>query len=415
MHGSSMNLLESCSDAVLLLRVLDGTVVGTNRAASTLTGRAAADLTGRSTAGLLVWLAPGNPPGAALGPFGKGEAVAELPIAVRSRSTGLQVARLSGLPLDIRGRQHALCVIRDARTATLLERRLAVRAELPRIVAQRPLPQAGPQVLAAIGECLGWDTAALWELDPPTETLRCTSFWSAPSARVTALEAASRQARVRDGAGPLGRAWQSAGPTWTDDLGDDAQRASAATAAGIGGRLLWPIVGAGGTVGMLELLRRDTRPADPALLELASELGHWLGGMPGHDRVPAEPWPPALLQELAIGVGRLNRLLERVGDLGSQASDAVAGGTTGGEPLAAPLERQEVNMTLKGVSERTGIPAATVRTWERRYGFIHPARTASGYRVYREDDIDRILMVKRLLEQGVRIGQAAVAASREAS
>ena len=34
------------------------------------------------------------------------------------------------------------------------------------------------------------------------------------------------------------------------------------------------------------------------------------------------------------------------------------------------------------VAEMTGIPAATLRAWERRYGIPSPERTASGYRLY---------------------------------
>ena len=53
--------------------------------------------------------------------------------------------------------------------------------------------------------------------------------------------------------------------------------------------------------------------------------------------------------------------------------------------------------------------AATVRTWERRYQFLQPARSSSGYRIYGEEDLAKILEVKRLLEQGVRISEAMAA------
>jgi MerR family transcriptional regulator, light-induced transcriptional regulator len=66
-------------------------------------------------------------------------------------------------------------------------------------------------------------------------------------------------------------------------------------------------------------------------------------------------------------------------------------------------------LTLKAVSKRTGIPAATLRTWERRYQFTHPLRSATGYRLYSDEDVDRILQVKQLLEQGVRVSEATAA------
>jgi DNA-binding transcriptional MerR regulator len=72
----------------------------------------------------------------------------------------------------------------------------------------------------------------------------------------------------------------------------------------------------------------------------------------------------------------------------------------------APPPAVPAGLTLKAVSRRTGIPAATLRTWERRYRFLRPERASNGYRSYGEEEIARILHVKHLLEQGVRIGQA---------
>jgi hypothetical protein len=103
-----------------------------------------------------------------------------------------------------------------------------------------------------------------------------------------------------------------------------------------------------------------------------------------------ESTSPALLREVAFGVDRLNRLLGRV---------------------VAP---EPTRLTLKAVSQRTGIPAATLRTWERRYGFLRPARSASGYRLYGQEELLAILQVKHLRAQGVRIGEAMATVTRSA-
>jgi MerR family transcriptional regulator, light-induced transcriptional regulator len=71
-------------------------------------------------------------------------------------------------------------------------------------------------------------------------------------------------------------------------------------------------------------------------------------------------------------------------------------------------------LTLKAVSKRTGIPAATLRTWEHRYRFLRPRRSAAGYRLYGEEEITRIEQVKYLVGQGVRIGAAMKAVIEEA-
>ena len=38
--------------------------------------------------------------------------------------------------------------------------------------------------------------------------------------------------------------------------------------------------------------------------------------------------------------------------------------------------------TIKQAAARSGLSVPTVRAWERRYGVVHPERTASGYRLY---------------------------------
>jgi MerR-like DNA binding protein len=155
-------------------------------------------------------------------------------------------------------------------------------------------------------------------------------------------------------------------------------------------------------LGVLEFVSRAVRQRDEETLQIlrrfAADLATVAGGGVPADPVPEaavglEPRPdPLQLRELARSVGRLNRLLEDI--VGAEPP----------EPEAAPAA--PAALTLKAVSERTGIPAATVRTWERRYRFLHPTRSSSGYRLYGEDDIARILQVKRLLEQGVRISEA---------
>ncbi|MBL9103059.1 MAG: MerR family transcriptional regulator [Myxococcales bacterium] len=55
----------------------------------------------------------------------------------------------------------------------------------------------------------------------------------------------------------------------------------------------------------------------------------------------------------------------------------------------------------------TGVSAATLRAWERRYGIPAPQRTASAYRLYSDRDIEMIRRVRELCEGGVAPAQAA--------
>ena len=49
---------------------------------------------------------------------------------------------------------------------------------------------------------------------------------------------------------------------------------------------------------------------------------------------------------------------------------------------------------MQVVTRRTGLTADLLRTWERRYGAIHPGRTQGGHRLYSDSDIERLLAVR---------------------
>lgn len=61
---------------------------------------------------------------------------------------------------------------------------------------------------------------------------------------------------------------------------------------------------------------------------------------------------------------------------------------------------------IKAVVKATGLPAATLRVWERRYGLLVPHRTESGYRLYSAQDITLLRWLKARVDEGVNISQA---------
>lgn len=61
---------------------------------------------------------------------------------------------------------------------------------------------------------------------------------------------------------------------------------------------------------------------------------------------------------------------------------------------------------IKAVSHTTGVPSDTLRRWESRYSVITPQRTQSGYRLYSQRDIDRVLWLKDKLDEGLSISRA---------
>jgi DNA-binding transcriptional MerR regulator/methylmalonyl-CoA mutase cobalamin-binding subunit len=62
---------------------------------------------------------------------------------------------------------------------------------------------------------------------------------------------------------------------------------------------------------------------------------------------------------------------------------------------------------IQAVAEMTGVPAATLRAWERRYGIPSPARTNSSYRLYSDRDVDLVRRLRDLCEQGIAPAEAA--------
>jgi DNA-binding transcriptional MerR regulator len=57
--------------------------------------------------------------------------------------------------------------------------------------------------------------------------------------------------------------------------------------------------------------------------------------------------------------------------------------------------------SIGAVARMVGIPAATLRTWEERYGLPVPARSPGGHRVYTRDQIDQLRFVKAQVGQGI--------------
>lgn len=62
------------------------------------------------------------------------------------------------------------------------------------------------------------------------------------------------------------------------------------------------------------------------------------------------------------------------------------------------------------ISRRLGVSDHVLRAWERRYGLLRPVRTAGGFRLYSEADLDRVRRMQMHLTQGLSAAEAARAA-----
>jgi DNA-binding transcriptional MerR regulator len=64
-----------------------------------------------------------------------------------------------------------------------------------------------------------------------------------------------------------------------------------------------------------------------------------------------------------------------------------------------------LRLGIAAVERDTGIGKDTLRVWERRYGFPQPQRDAAGDRLYSLDQVERLRLIKRLLDGGHRPAQ----------
>jgi MerR family transcriptional regulator, light-induced transcriptional regulator len=62
---------------------------------------------------------------------------------------------------------------------------------------------------------------------------------------------------------------------------------------------------------------------------------------------------------------------------------------------------------IQTVAEMTGVPAATLRAWERRYGIPSPERSSSAYRLFSDHDVASIRKLKELCDEGMAPAEAA--------
>ncbi len=65
----------------------------------------------------------------------------------------------------------------------------------------------------------------------------------------------------------------------------------------------------------------------------------------------------------------------------------------------------EPRFNIAAVERDTGLSKDVLRIWERRYGFPVPERDGNGERAYSADQVDRLRLIKRLMDQGHRPGK----------
>jgi MerR family transcriptional regulator, light-induced transcriptional regulator len=64
-----------------------------------------------------------------------------------------------------------------------------------------------------------------------------------------------------------------------------------------------------------------------------------------------------------------------------------------------------VRLSISAVERDVGLSKDTLRVWERRYGFPQPDRDSFGERVYPMEQVDKLRIIRRLMDAGYRPGK----------
>ncbi|HLU76789.1 MAG TPA: MerR family transcriptional regulator [Burkholderiales bacterium] len=66
---------------------------------------------------------------------------------------------------------------------------------------------------------------------------------------------------------------------------------------------------------------------------------------------------------------------------------------------------QRWRLSIGAVERDTGLSKDTLRVWEKRYGFPQPERDKFGERVYPQEQVEKLRLLKRLIDRGHRPGK----------
>ena len=69
--------------------------------------------------------------------------------------------------------------------------------------------------------------------------------------------------------------------------------------------------------------------------------------------------------------------------------------------------------TIKLVARQTGLSVHTIRVWEKRYGAVRPIRASNNRRLYSDEDVERLKLLRQATMAGHSIGQIAQSPAAE--
>jgi PAS domain S-box-containing protein/excisionase family DNA binding protein len=207
-------------------------------------------------------------------------AIRDLEIKFRIKSGEVLVGVMSAEVIEFGGEKCVLTTVTDITERRRFEQRLAAQYAATRVLSEsNTLEEAAPQLLQFVGETLGWNVGAIWQVDEAMGVVRCVETWHAPSVLVAEFEELSRKTTFRQGIGLPGRVWAEARPAWVADVVADANfpRAHVADQEGLHGAVGFPIIIKGHVLGVIEFFTSQIREPDEDMLRMMTTVGNEIG------------------------------------------------------------------------------------------------------------------------------------------
>jgi PAS domain S-box-containing protein len=150
--------------------------------------------------------------------------------------------------------------------------------------------EAGPRILQALGENIGWALAALWMVDTQAELLRCRDIWLAPGVQVPEFQRVTGVMTFPPGVGLPGRVWMSKHSAWIPDIVKDKNfpRMPFAASTGLHGAFAIPILCGHEVAAVIEFFAREISEPDQELLGFMETMGRQIGQFLMQKRVDQE-------------------------------------------------------------------------------------------------------------------------------
>ncbi len=168
----------------------------------------------------------------------------------------------------------------DVTASAIAKQRRTTEFQIANILAQTSsLRQAAPLVLQHLCQGLGWDLAALWQVDEMNGRLHPVSIWHAADERLADFAASTRTTTLAKGEGLPGRVWEQRDLLWLEDVQTESNfpRAPIARHAGLRTAFALPLLSGGQVAGVVEVFTRQVLARDAEIVELARVIGTQLG------------------------------------------------------------------------------------------------------------------------------------------